>query len=75
MVTTAVTSHSICDIKIRAYIPTQPYLAAMQEACWVSMHQAFMITLYVSHFSQPKTLSRSAMFSPSHRFSVLMRYG
>lgn len=69
MVTTAVTSHSICDIKIRAYIPTQPYLAAMQEACWVSMHQAFIITLYVSHFSQPKTtLSKSAMFSSNHRF-------
>ena len=74
MVTTAVTSHSICDITNKPYIPTQPYLAAMREACWVSMHQAFMIALYVSRFSQPKTLSKPAMFSPSHR-SVLMRYG
>jgi hypothetical protein len=67
-VTAAVTAHLVCDITNRAYIPTQPYLAAMREACWVSMHQAFIITLYVSHFSQPKTLSKSAMFSPSHRF-------
>lgn len=40
MVMTAVTSHSICDIINTAYIPTQPYLAAMREACWVSMHPA-----------------------------------